>query len=53
MDKEKLNNLKLVVKEMIESYEKLPQHAMVEPVSNYDLSSVLLMFSTLLDCLND
>ncbi|HKX20463.1 MAG TPA: hypothetical protein VJM74_02205 [Nitrososphaeraceae archaeon] len=33
--------------EMIKSYERLPNQAMLQPVSNYDLASALLLISSI------
>lgn len=36
--------------DMVENYEKLPQHAMTAPVTNYDLWAALALLSSILAC---
>jgi len=40
--------LKQIIEEMIKNYEKLPQHAMLQPVTHYDVSSLLFILSSML-----
>ena len=49
---EKKKKLLDILDEMIKTYENLPQGAMLTPVTNYDLVSVLLLVSALFraDC---
>ena len=42
---EKKKKLLDILDEMIKTYESLPQSAMIAPVTNYDLVSVLLLVS--------
>ena len=37
-----------IIEEMIKNYEKLPQHAMLQPVTHYDISSLLFIMSSIL-----
>ncbi len=39
--------------EMQKSIERLPQHALVEPISHYELSSLLLLLSAIFRCKSD
>lgn len=47
MTKEEL--LKLVDNQ-IEAYERMPQHALAQSASNYDVLSLLFLFKSLLSC---
>lgn len=40
-------DLKIIIDQMIEGYEKLPPHALHSYATNYDLMSVLLLIKAL------
>lgn len=40
---EKKKKLVDILEEMIKTYENLPQSAMISPVTNYDLVSILIL----------
>ena len=42
-EKPNKQQLMQMLSEMIDSYERLPQHALITPVTHYDLLSVLLI----------
>jgi len=48
--KDKPNKKEMIsmLKDMIKSYENLPQHAMMLPINHYDFSSALLLISEIL-----
>lgn len=37
-----------ILDEMIKSYERLPQHAMLQPITHADLCSVMMLLSSIL-----
>lgn len=42
-EKPNKQQLMQMLTEMVDSYERLPQHALITPVTHYDLLSVLLI----------
>ncbi len=47
-EKPKKADLLQMLDEMIKSYDRLPQHALISPISHYDLLSALLLISEIL-----
>ena len=47
-EKPKKTQLLDMLDEMIKSYDRLPQHALISPISHYDLLSALLLISEIL-----
>ena len=43
------DELRKTIKEMIKTYESLPQHALITPITHYDYLSMLLMLEAIMD----
>lgn len=46
-EKPKKEELMQMLTEMINSYDRLPQHALISPITHYDMLSLLLLLSGL------
>jgi hypothetical protein len=41
------------VEDMIKNYENLPQHAMLVPITHYEVLSMLYLLRSILDCISE
>ncbi len=48
-----LTELSAIVDDMIESINRLPPHAMIMPINNYDQLSILFLFKTFLSSMSN